>query len=132
MRLAMVAATLWLAVGCKKEAPPPPAPPPPPPSAPAAPTPVPAADGKVAVEVTEAGFVPEKIPAKVGKPLVLSITRKTDKTCAREILFDGQEGKTDLPLNQTVEVTYTPKASGQVKFGCAMGKMISGVLAVSD
>lgn len=128
MRFGMIAAALWLAVGCKKEAPPPPAPPPPPPAQPA-----PAADtGRVNVLVTEAGFVPDKIPAKAGKPLTLVITRKTNKTCATEILFAGQEGKTDLPLDKAVEVTYTPKASGEVKFGCGMGMMISGVLNVSD
>jgi plastocyanin domain-containing protein len=119
----------WLAAaGCKKE--PPPAPAPPPAAAPAAAPPT--LSSRVDVEVTEAGFLPARIPAKAGKPLTLVITRKTDRTCAREILFAGQEGKTELPLNKTVEVTYTPKASGEVKFGCAMGMMVAGVLAVSD
>ncbi|HET6150588.1 MAG TPA: cupredoxin domain-containing protein [Polyangia bacterium] len=88
--------------------------------------------GKVALAVTAAGFEPERIPAKKGQPLTLAITRKTDQTCAREIVFQGQDGKTYLPLNKTVEITYTPKASGEIKFGCAMGMMISGVLAVSE
>jgi plastocyanin domain-containing protein len=123
----LVAATLCLVVACKKEAPPAPAPPP----RPAAPAAAPAS-GRVAVQVTEAGFEPARIPARAGKPLTMAITRKTDRTCAREILFAGQEGKTELPLNKTVEVTYTPKASGEVKFGCAMGMMVGGVLAVSD
>jgi hypothetical protein len=94
-----------------------------------------AAAGRVKVEVTESGFVPESIPAEAGKPITLAITRKTDRTCAREILFKNQEGtgttpKTDLPLNKEVEVTYTPKAAGKVAFGCAMGMMIAGVLDV--
>lgn len=88
--------------------------------------------GKIAMTVTEEGFVPERVPAKKGQPITLSITRKTDRTCAREIVFEGQEGKTKLPLDKTVDVTYTPKASGELKFGCAMGMMVSGVLAVSD
>ncbi len=88
--------------------------------------------GKIAMMVTEEGFVPSRVPAKKGHPITLSITRKTDRTCAREIVFEGQDGKTKLPLGQTVEVTYTPKASGELKFGCAMGMMVSGVLAVSD
>jgi hypothetical protein len=97
----------------------------------AAPGAVPAA-GKVAMAVTAQGFEPERIPAKKGQPLTLAITRKTDKTCARDIVFQGQDGKTELPLNKTVEVTYTPKATGEIKFGCAMGMMVSGVLAVSE
>src|SRR5262245_49410612 len=69
---------------------------PPPPAAPPAPAPVaapmvrgtaaPAAGAaRVAVQVTEAGFVPENIPAQAGKPITLAITRKTERTCATEI-----------------------------------------------
>jgi len=85
---------------------------------------------RVTVQVTEEGFVPSSIPAQVGKPITLAITRKTDRTCAREILFKGQDGKTDLPLDKEVEVTYTPKVAGPVAFGCAMGMMIGGSLQV--
>ncbi len=129
---------------CQKQAPPEPArvvavpaaapapPAPPTPATPAAvPAPAAAAGTRVEVAVTEEGFVPSRIPAKAGVPLTLVITRKTEKTCATEILFKGQEGKTDLPLNKTVEVVYTPKASGDVKFGCAMGMMIGGTIAVA-
>jgi plastocyanin domain-containing protein len=91
-----------------------------------------AGSGKVAMAVTDNGFEPDRVPAKKGQPITLVITRKTDHTCAREIVFQGQDGKTSLPLNKAVEVTYTPKASGEVKFGCAMGMMVSGVLAVSE
>jgi hypothetical protein len=86
---------------------------------------------RVDVAVTDDGFVPAKIPAKAGEALTLVITRKTDKTCATEIIFHGQEGKTELPMGKTVEVTYTPKQSGIVRFGCAMGMMVGGVLEVS-
>jgi hypothetical protein len=97
----------------------------------AAPAAAPAGDpSRVVVQVTEDGFVPNKIPAQVGKPITLVITRKTERTCAREILFKGQEGKTDLPLGKEVEATYTPKTSGEVPFGCAMGMMVGGKLEV--
>jgi Cupredoxin-like domain len=88
--------------------------------------------GKIEMAVTEEGFEPDRIAARKGQPITLAITRKTDKTCARDIVFQGQAGKTALPLGKTVEVMYTPKASGQIKFGCAMGMMVSGVLSVSD
>jgi hypothetical protein len=134
--VALAAGLAGAAAGCKKD--PPPAPAAPPPAAepaPAAPPPAPAAPaavaGRVEVTITEEGFVPSRIPAKAGQPLVLAITRKAERTCATEILFHGQEGKTDLPLNKTVEVTYVPKSSGPVKFGCAMGMMIGGVIDVS-
>lgn len=96
---------------------------------PAAPA-LPAYAPRVEVAVTEEGFVPGRIPARADQPLTLAITRKVERTCATEIMFAGQEGKTDLPVGKTVEVTYTPKANGEVKFGCAMGMMIGGVLVV--
>lgn len=129
------ATTLILLLGalsCKKEAPPAESAPAP---AAAATAPVPAVpkyEPRVNVTVTENGFEPKRIAAKAGQPLTMVITRKTEKTCATEILFKGQEGKTELPLNKPVEVVYTPKATGDVRFGCAMGMMVGGVLAVTD
>lgn len=125
-----------VASGCRKSQDAPPVPPPPatePVKAPPAPAAKPAGvQDRVEVVVNEEGFVPAKIPAKAGKPITLAITRKVERTCATEILFQGQESKTELPLNKTVEVTYTPKSSGNINFGCAMGMMIGGVLEVSD
>jgi plastocyanin domain-containing protein len=125
-----------VASGCRKSQDAPPVPPAPatepvkaPPAAAAKPAGV---QDKVDVVVNEEGFVPAKIPAKAGKPITLAITRKVERTCATEIIFQGQEGKTDLPLNKTVEVVYTPKSSGNINFGCAMGMMIGGVLEVAD
>lgn len=102
------------------------------PGAPAAHAPAVPASSRIEVAVTDHGFVPNRIGAQAGKPITLVITRKTERTCATEILFAGTEGKTELPFGKTVAVTYTPKAAGEVKFGCAMGMMIGGVLAVSD
>jgi len=112
-----------LGAGCKPSVPAPP---------PATPPPAPGYAARVAVAVTEEGFVPARIPARAGAPLTLVVTRKTDRTCARDIVFAGREGKTELPLGKPVEVSYTPKVSGEVKFGCAMGMMVGGVLAVTD
>ena len=96
-------------------------------AAPAATAPV---QPRVVVQVTEEGFVPADIPAEVGKPITLAVTRKTDHTCAREILIKGEPGKTDLPLDKEVEVTFTPKAAGPLKFGCGMGMMVNGTFEV--
>jgi plastocyanin len=144
MRALAVVLTLALGGACRSSAAPAPEPAAAPAAAPAPAAPAPAAPGpaaaapttaggaKVVVAVTDEGFVPDRIPAHRGQPLTLVITRKTDRTCARDIMFQGQAGKTPLPLGKTVEVTYTPKTSGEIKFGCAMGMMVSGVLAVVD
>ncbi len=90
----------------------------------------PAAGRVVELKVTEEGFEPTPVSVKKGEPLTLKITRVTDKTCATEILVDGTDINVPLPLNQQVEVRYTPDKSGQIRYGCAMGMMVSGVLIV--
>jgi plastocyanin domain-containing protein len=92
--------------------------------------PAPAAGTRISMEVTGDGFVPANVTVKAGTPVTLVITRKTDETCATEILIDGTDIKTALPLNQPVEVAWTPAKAGKVKFGCAMDMMIGGVLLV--
>jgi hypothetical protein len=100
------------------------------PAPPVAPAPAGGAATRVEVQVTEAGFVPDTIPGQVGKPITLVVTRKTDRTCARELVIKGQPGKTELPLDHGVEVTFTPTAAGHLPFGCAMGMMVSGTFDI--
>jgi plastocyanin domain-containing protein len=87
-------------------------------------------DGTVAMQVTEAGFVPSQIKAKKGEPLKLVVTRKTDATCAKQIVIDEHGVNVPLPLDEPVTVAFTPAKSGELKFGCAMDKMIGGVLFI--
>ena len=103
---------------------------PPPPSKPA-PAPATAPAGKtIEMSVTDKGFEPAVVKVKKGEPVTLVITRKTDKTCATEIVIDEEKISTKLPLNKAVTVTFTPKKAGDLQYGCAMGKMIGGVLKV--
>jgi plastocyanin domain-containing protein len=120
---------LVLAVGCKNEQPAPAVAPAVKAAAPVVAA-APGAERVVELKVTEEGFEPTPISVKKGEPLVLKIKRLTDKTCATEILIDGTDINVPLPLNEVVEVRYTPSKSGQIRYGCAMGMMISGVLVV--
>jgi plastocyanin domain-containing protein len=86
--------------------------------------------GTLQMLVTEAGFEPSSVKVKRGEPLELVITRKTDSTCAKEIVIDEYGINTPLPLNTAVKVAFTPTKSGELKYGCAMDKMIGGVLLV--
>jgi plastocyanin domain-containing protein len=91
---------------------------------------------KVQLTVTQNGFEPGEVKVKKDRPVALEITRKTDKTCAHHILIDeeevkgGQAIKKELPLDETVVVTFTPAKSGEIKYGCAMNKMVGAVLSV--
>ena len=84
---------------------------------------------RVAVEVTQDGFVPKEIPAKAGEPITLVVTRKTEMTCAKQIVFADLGVEKDLPLNHAVEVTVTPTTKGNIRFACSMD-MVAGALVV--
>jgi len=99
------------------------------PSEPAAPTAGPAGDQVFQIEVTSAGFVPAKLTAAVNKPVKLVVTRKTDQTCATMIVIKDYGIKQALPLNQPVEVTFTPTKTGKVRFACGMD-MVAGEIEV--
>src|ERR1700712_4546997 len=102
LRISLLA--LWLAaVGCQRKPP---------------------IENEVAMTVTDTGFEPQNLRVHEGQPVVLTITRKSDSTCATEIVIDEYSVKTKLPLNEPVVVSFTPKKSGELKYGCAMQKMI--------
>lgn len=91
----------------------------------------PAATGRVIeLAVTTEGFVPSDVKVKVNEPLTLRVTRKTDETCGTELLIEGTDVNVPLPLNTTVSIEWTPTKAGAVKYGCAMDKMVGGVLLV--
>ncbi len=81
------------------------------------------------LKVTENGFEPARVKVAKGEPIKLVVTRKTDATCAKEIVIPDQNIREELPLNKPVSLSFTPRQSGQIKYSCAMG-MLSGVLVV--
>ncbi|HET9955143.1 MAG TPA: cupredoxin domain-containing protein [Polyangiaceae bacterium] len=76
--------------------------------------------------VTSDGFVPAQVKVEAGKPLTLWVTRKADPTCATEIVIKDYGINKPLPLNERVEVVFTPKP-GKIRYACAMD-MIAGEL----
>ena len=87
----------------------------------------PAAVQVIEMSVTEDGFVPAQVKVKAGQPVKLVITRKTDRTCAKEIVIKDFGINQPLPLNQAVEVTFTPNKAGSFRYACGMD-MIAGVI----
>jgi len=90
-----------------------------------------AADGstRIAIEVTDKGFVPADFTVPVGKPVTLVVTRRTDRTCVKEIVIADQNIKMDLPLDQAVEVKFTPLKTGEIRYACGMD-MVAGKIVV--
>jgi plastocyanin domain-containing protein len=84
----------------------------------------------VTMTVTDKGFEPQNLRVEKGKPVKLTITRVSDSTCATEIVIDEEKIKTPLPLNEAVKVSFTPSKTGTLKYGCAMQKMIGGLITI--
>jgi plastocyanin domain-containing protein len=79
--------------------------------------------------VTSEGFVPATVHLKRGERIRLQVTRKTNRTCATEIVIKDLGINQPLPLDQAVTVEFTPRKAGQLRYACAMD-MITGVLVV--
>lgn len=78
--------------------------------------------------VTDKGFEPATLKVKKDTSFILKVTRKTDSTCATDLVIPSQKIKVELPLNKEVEVKVGKLAKGEVKFGCAMDMMIGAVM----
>lgn len=92
----------------------------------------PSTDGRYEIAVTERGFEPDDVSVPGGKPVTLVFSRKTDKTCAKDIVLDLGDGKKiekDLPLNQPVEIAMTFPKAGELAYACGMD-MIHGTITV--
>lgn len=83
----------------------------------------------VKLSVTDAGFVPADIKVHRGSPVVLLVTRTTDQTCAKEIVIPDQHIRKALPLNQQIEITFTPEKKGDLRYVCGMD-MVAGSIQV--
>ena len=85
--------------------------------------------GAVAIRVTEKGFEPAVVTVAGGKPVTLVVTRKTDRTCAKEFVLAEHNIHRELPLDQSVEITFTPTRAGELRYACGMD-MIAGKIVV--
>jgi plastocyanin len=80
------------------------------------------------VEVTDKGFEPSSLKLKSGAPAKVTFVRKTDETCAKEVVIKEYKIERKLPLNEPVTVEFTPR-KGEFAFACGMD-MIKGKLIV--
>jgi hypothetical protein len=83
----------------------------------------------VELAVTDDGFVPSKVKAKKGEKVRLVVTRKTERTCAKEIVIKDHGINQPLPLDKAVAVEFTPTKSGEIRFACGMDH-VSGVVFI--
>jgi plastocyanin domain-containing protein len=84
---------------------------------------------RVAITVTKKGFEPAAVRLKAGQPVRLVVTRKVERTCATEIVIKSHGINQPLPMNKPVEVRFTPRKTGAIRYACAMD-MIAGSLII--
>jgi plastocyanin domain-containing protein len=85
----------------------------------------------IEIAVTTKGFEPARVKVTNGEPLKLVVTRKTDDTCAKQIVIPDENIKADLPLNKPVTLSFTPKRTSEIKYACGLN-MITGVIEVAS
>jgi plastocyanin domain-containing protein len=84
---------------------------------------------RIAIAVTDQGFVPASVTVASGKPVTLVVTRRTDATCATELVVKAYGINRPLPLGRPVEVTFTPERPETLRYACAMD-MVAGTMVV--
>ena len=84
---------------------------------------------RFAIAVTDTGFAPASITVPAGKPVTLVVTRRTDQTCAKEIVFPDQGIRKPLPLNEAVEIALPASPKGEMHYACGMD-MLKGIVVV--
>jgi thiol-disulfide isomerase/thioredoxin len=87
---------------------------------------------RIAIEVTDAGFVPARIEIPHGQPITLVFTRRSETTCAVDVHFvlpDGTRIDQQLPLGTPVEIPLTIEHTGEIRYACGMD-MNHGIIDV--
>jgi plastocyanin domain-containing protein len=86
----------------------------------------------VDITITKHGFEPDHIAVVKDREVELAFTRKTDATCAKQVVIelgDGTKITKDLPLDKPVAVRATFRKSGELHYACSMD-MVRGVVVV--
>jgi len=81
------------------------------------------------ITVGEQGYEPSRLTLRSGVPTRLTFVRTTDKTCGTAVVFSSLDIRRELPLNQPVEIEFTPQKTGTIEFVCGMN-MLRGTLVV--
>lgn len=84
---------------------------------------------RVQVEVQSSGFVPNEVKVPAKRVSHVRFIRKTDRTCAKEVLFPQLGIEKKLPLNEPVDVTIPAGKARTLSFACGMN-MLKGKVIV--
>lgn len=86
---------------------------------------------RIEISMTEEGFVPKKLDVRKGEALILVFTRRTERTCAKDVIIyvdDNTKIARPLPLNVPVDIPVTFRDAGERGFACKMGMRGAAIL----
>jgi plastocyanin domain-containing protein len=83
------------------------------------------------IVVGERGYEPPTVSLRAGVPARITFVRTSDKTCGTDVLFQSLDIKRPLPLNQPVDIEFTPAKAGEIVFECGM-YMLRGTVVVRE
>ena len=84
---------------------------------------------EIRVQVTDDGFVPDKVAFEKGRPGILVMKRTSDATCATEAIFVETGRKYVLPLGEEVRIDIPTERPLTLHYACGMD-MYKGEVAV--
>jgi hypothetical protein len=80
------------------------------------------------ITVGELGYEPSRVSLRSGAPARLTFLRTTDKTCGTAVVFPSLNIRRELPLNQAVDIEFTPQKTGDIGFVCGMNMLHGNVV----
>lgn len=81
------------------------------------------------IDITGHGFMPDRVAARAGERLDLTFVRRTDQTCATEVVVPSLNLRKALPLDTPVTIAVTADRGGPLAFTCGMN-MLHGTVVV--
>jgi hypothetical protein len=81
------------------------------------------------VTVSDRGYEPDRLVLRRGTPVRITFTRTSQTTCGTEVNFPSLSIRRPLPLNQPVDIEFTPQQTGEIGFACGID-MLSGTIVV--
>lgn len=84
---------------------------------------------KQVVEVTvDGGYSPNTITLEKDVPAEVVFTRKDPSGCLEQVVFPDYGISEHLPLNESLTIRFTPKATGEQQFACGMNMFFGKIV----
>jgi len=85
--------------------------------------------GVYRIAVTQIGFMPAEITIPKGRPVTLMVTRLSDETSIKDIVFPALHQRYELPLNEPVKIKLAAQPAGSLGYTCG-NKVYGGKISI--